>query len=363
MLTEIDIRLLMESIITSSYAVHFNQKAYDALNRHLADVRYSKIFILVDENTREHCLTPFYDGLGTEFNFEVLQIESGEIHKDIQTCVKVWNALSELDGDRKSLLINLGGGVLTDLGGFVASTFKRGIDFINVPTTLLAMVDASVGGKTGVDLGSLKNQIGVINQPKMVLIVPDFLKTLEERQLQSGFAEMLKHGLIQDPDYWNALKSISDFTSMDALIHTSVILKNHVVLQDPTEQGIRKILNFGHTLGHAIESYFLLSEAHETLLHGESIAIGMILEAYLSFKLTGLPKEELKDIKAVFLSKYPKPEFSEKDITRILDLLKFDKKNAYGSINFVLLRRIGEPVVDVKIPNDLFPSAFAYFKE
>ncbi len=363
MSAKINIQLLMESIITSSYAVHFNQEAYDALDKHLSKVRYSKIFILVDENTREHCLTLFCNGLGTEFNFEVLEIESGEIHKDIQTCVKVWNALSEFDGDRKSLLINLGGGVLTDLGGFVASTFKRGIDFINVPTTLLSMVDASVGGKTGVDLGSLKNQIGVINQPKMVLVLPEFLKTLEERQMQSGFAEMLKHGLIQDAVYWDTLKSVSDFSTMDTLIHTSVVIKNNVVLQDPTEQNIRKILNFGHTLGHAIESYFLESEKHETLLHGESIAVGMILEAYLSFKLMGLPKNQLEDIKAVFLSKYPKPEFSDEDIDRILNLLKFDKKNAYGTINFVLLKRIAEPVVDVKIPDDLFHSAFSYFKE
>ncbi|WP_299534271.1 3-dehydroquinate synthase [Ulvibacterium sp.] len=353
----------MESIVTSSYAVHFNRKAYDALEEHLSKVRYSKIFILVDENTREHCLPRFYEGLGGELHSEVLEIESGEANKDIQTCVKVWNALSELDGDRKSLLINLGGGVLTDLGGFVASTFKRGIDFINVPTTLLSMVDASVGGKTGVDLGSLKNQIGVINQPKMVLVLPDFLKTLEERQLQSGFAEMLKHGLIQDARYWDTLKSVSDFDTMDTLIHTSVVIKNNVVLQDPTEQNLRKILNFGHTLGHAIESYFLESQTHQTLLHGESIAIGMILEAYLSYKLTGLPKNQLEDIKAVFLSKYPRPEFSNEDMDNILNLLKFDKKNAYGHINFVLLRRIGEPVVDVKIPNDLFHSAFSYFKE
>ncbi|RKN80981.1 3-dehydroquinate synthase [Ulvibacterium marinum] len=353
----------MESIITSSYSVHFNQKAYDALDRYLSGEKYSKIFILVDENTRKHCLTPFRNGLRTEFTFEVLEIESGEENKNIHTCVKVWNALSELDGDRKSLLINLGGGVLCDLGGFAASTFKRGIDFINVPTTLLSMVDASVGGKTGVDLGSLKNQIGVINQPRMVLILSDFLKTLEERQLQSGFAEMLKHGLIQDASYWDTLKSVSDFKAMDTLIHTSVVIKNNVVLQDPREQNVRKILNFGHTLGHAIESYFLESEAHETLLHGESIAIGMILEAYLSFKLTGLPKNQLEDIKTVFLSKYPKPEFQNTDIESILTLLKFDKKNAYGTINFVLLKHIGEPVVDVRIPEDLFHSAFSYFKE
>jgi len=353
----------MESIITSSYAVHFNQKAYDALDQHITERQYSKIFVLVDENTRRHCLSRFVDAMDNMFAFEVLEIPSGEDNKDISTCMKVWNSLSELDGDRKSLLINLGGGVLTDLGGFVASTFKRGIAFINIPTTLLSMVDASVGGKTGVDLGSLKNQIGVINQPEMVLIVPDFLKTLEERQLQSGFAEMLKHGLIQDAGYWEILKKVSDFGSLDTLIQTSVAIKNKVVLQDPTEQNVRKMLNFGHTLGHAIESYFLESEAHESLLHGEAIAIGMILEAYLSFQLTGLPQNQLEDIKDVFLSRYPRPKFTDRDIEAILALLKFDKKNSHGDINFVLLELIGKPVLDVIIPGHLFQSAFAYFGE
>ncbi len=266
----------------------------------------------------------------------------------------VWEALSDLDADRKSLVINLGGGVVTDLGGFVASTFKRGVDFINVPTTLLSMVDASVGGKTGVDLGPLKNQIGVINQPKMVLVVTSFLKTLEERQLHSGYAEMLKHGLIQDSTYWEILKSVSTFDGIDSLVQTSVGIKNKVVIEDPTEKGLRKILNFGHTLGHAIESYFLESEVHETLLHGEAIAIGMILEGYLSHKLSGLPENEMNDIKSTFLSRYEKVSFTEEDIHNILSLLKFDKKNSHGKINFVLLEQIGKPVIDVQIPANLY---------
>ncbi|MCL4152909.1 UNVERIFIED_CONTAM: hypothetical protein GTU68_035655, partial [Idotea baltica] len=220
-----------------------------------------------------------------DYEYEIIEIESGEINKTIETCVGVWEALSELGADRKSILINLGGGVLTDLGGFVASTFKRGIAFINVPTTLLSMVDASVGGKTGVDLGSLKNQVGVINQPVMVLVIPDFLDTLEERQLESGFAEMLKHGLIKDRQYWDDLKMVSTLSEMKDHILKSVEIKNEVVLIDPTEQGLRKILNYGHTLGHAIESYFLASQEKSTLLHGEAIAIGMITEGYLSHRL------------------------------------------------------------------------------
>lgn len=353
----------MESVITDSYAVHFNQRAYDALNDHLAATSYSKVFILVDENTKRDCLADFIKGTYHTSDFEILEVASGEKNKTIDSCTHLWEALSERDADRKSLLINLGGGVITDMGGFVASTFKRGIAFINVPTTLLAMVDASIGGKTGVDLGALKNQIGVINQPVMVLVISDFLKTLDERQLQSGFAEMLKHGLICDSAYWTALKSDIDPRNIDHLIYTSITIKNNVVLQDPTEQHLRKILNFGHTLGHAVESYFLESNVLETLLHGEAIAVGMVLEAYLSNKLTGLPDLELTDIKYTFLDRYAKIKFTPKDIKAILSLLKFDKKNTHGNINFVLLETIGNPVIDVKIPHNLFNEAFAYYAQ
>ena len=352
----------MESIISDSYAVHFNEMAFKALNSHLSEKAYSTIFILVDENTHELCLPNFMAEIHGEYSFEIIEIESGEVHKTIETCVGVWEALSELGADRKSILINLGGGVLTDLGGFVASTFKRGIDFINVPTTLLSMVDASVGGKTGVDLGSLKNQVGVINQPVMVLVVPDFLDTLEERQVQSGYAEMLKHGLIQDTSYWNDLKQAVTLSHMKDHILTSVKIKNKVVLQDPTEQGLRKILNFGHTLGHAIESYFLENEQKVTLLHGEAIAIGMVLEAYLSFKLLNFPEQELTDIKRTFLDRYEKVDFNETDIDSILKLMKFDKKNSHGKINFVLLNAIGNPEIDVQVPAELFKESFAYYK-
>ncbi len=353
----------MESITTSEYAVHFNDRAFEALNAHLAKTGYSKLFILVDENTHEHCLPTFLAQLSGDYPIEIIEIESGEMHKTIDTCTQVWGAISDLDGDRKSLMINLGGGVVTDLGGFVASAYKRGIAFINVPTTLLAMVDASIGGKTGVDLGSLKNQIGVINQPQMVLVVTDFLQTLEGRQLHSGFAEMLKHGLIRDQAYWESLKLVSDFQDIDQLIYNSIQIKNEVVLQDPTEQHLRKILNYGHTLGHAIESYFLESKEHDLLLHGEAIAVGMVLEAYLSSVLEGLSKPALNDIKNTFLFRYEQVDFSAADIDQILDLLKFDKKNSHGNINFVLLRGIGETAIDVQVPHQLFAEAFAYYKE
>lgn len=353
----------MQSIVSDSYAVHFDTIAFEKLNSYLKSNNYSIIFILVDENTHEFCLPRFMSEINGEYNFEIIEIESGEVNKTIDTCVGVWEALSELGADRKSILINLGGGVLTDLGGFVASTFKRGIDFINVPTTLLSMVDASVGGKTGVDLGPLKNQVGVINQPVMVLIVSDFLETLDERQIVSGFAEMLKHGLIRNEDYWEALKKVGSLNELKNHILPSVELKNKIVLQDPTEKNIRKILNYGHTLGHAIESYFLEDENKDTLLHGEAIAIGMITEGYLSHKLTGLSKDQLKDIKDTFLKYYSKITFSDRDISDILELLKYDKKNSHGNINFVLLKKIGETQTDVTISPELFKEAFAYYME
>lgn len=351
----------MNSIASSSYEVYLEDLAEAAIIHHIEAKNYSKVFVLVDENTRKHCLPKLEKLIGKHID-STIEISSGEENKTIQTCSLVWGELSSLGADRKSILINLGGGVLTDLGGFVASTFKRGIDFINIPTTLLSMVDASIGGKTGVDFGSLKNQIGVINQPQMVLIFPEFLKTLERRQVTSGFAEMLKHGLIKDQAYWESLKTSLNYTHADC-IQKSIAIKNDVVMEDPTEQGLRKILNYGHTLGHAIESYFLKNPEKQTLLHGEAIAIGMILEGYLSHELKGLSKLSLDDIKTTFLNHFEKIDFSEEDIKIIVDLLQHDKKNTHGNVNFVLLQDIGSTVLDVKVPTDLFEKAFAYYNQ
>ncbi len=353
----------MESIVTSRCAIHFNYKAYEALEEHMHSANYSKVFILVDENTNKHCLPQFSAQLDKVFEFEVIEIESGEAYKNIDTCTQVWEALSELNADRRSLMINLGGGVITDLGGFVASTFKRGIDFINVPTSLLAMVDASIGGKTGVDLDNLKNQIGVIQEPVMVLVITPFLRTLEERQWLSGYAEMLKHGLIDNEPHWAALRQVMPFDDIDDLIRDSIEIKQGVVSKDPTEKGLRKVLNFGHTLGHAIESHFLQKDKYHPLLHGEAIIAGMILESYLSYKLTGLSTDQLDDIKNTLSKRFQKVEFTDDDIEQILKLLIFDKKNTHGNINFVLLQRIGEAVIDNRVPQSLFNEAFAYYKE
>jgi 3-dehydroquinate synthase len=302
--------------------------------------------------------------LATNKTIEIIEIESGETEKNITTCVEIWSILTELGGDRKSLIINVGGGVITDIGGFVASTFKRGIDFMHIPTTLLAMVDASVGGKNGVDLGSLKNQIGVINVPKLVIIDTDYLSTLPQNEMRSGLAEMLKHGLIADADYWTKFKELNviDFADFDELIYRSIEIKNEIVMQDPTENGIRKALNFGHTLGHAIESYFLENENKKTLLHGESIAAGMILESYISWQKKLLSAAEYIEIKNTINAVFETIVFEENDLKPILELLIHDKKNEYGKIQFTLLDGIGSIKINQEIENELIIKSFADYK-
>lgn len=353
----------MKSIQSKTYTVHFNETSYEQLNAYLKAHKFSKIFIIVDTHTHDACLPKFMSNLETDVAIEIIEIEAGEHHKTIDTCVGVWNALSELGADRKSLVINLGGGVVTDLGGFVACTFKRGLKYINVPTSLLAMVDASVGGKTGVDLGHLKNQIGVISSGEMVLMDTSFLESLPQEHLKSGLAEMLKHGLIYDRTYWNKMSNLSKFSlaDLDQIIYESVLIKHNIVEQDPFENGIRKHLNFGHTLGHAIESYFLSHPDKEDLLHGEAIAIGMILESYLSSELLGFSKTDLDQICKVILNIYKPVTIETVDFAPIIELLKYDKKNEHGNINFVLLETIGKPVIDCLVDNALIVKAFGYY--
>ena len=354
----------MKSIQSNTYTVHFNKTCYSQLNAYLKAHRFSKIFIIVDSHTNDYCLPKFMAEMETDVTIEIIEIEAGEQHKTIDTCVGVWNAMSDLGGDRKSLVINLGGGVVTDLGGFVACTFKRGIKYINVPTSLLAMVDASVGGKTGVDLGNLKNQIGVINSGEMVLVDTSFLRSLPKSHLLSGIAEMLKHGLIYDRTYWNKVAdlSLNNLDDLDQLIYESVLIKHHIVEQDPFENGMRKHLNFGHTLGHAIESYFLSHPDKEDLLHGEAIAVGMILESYLSAELLGFPKSDLDQISKVISNIYKPVTIDTADYDPIIDLMKYDKKNEHGNINFVLLEAIGKPKRDCLVDNALIMKALEFYK-
>ena len=352
----------MKSIQAATYLVHFQEKAYQELSKLVDATNYSTIFILVDENTFEYCYPKFIQNLATNTRIEVIEIESGEINKNLETCIGVWNAITELGGDRKSLLITLGGGVITDLGGFVASCFKRGIDFVNIPTTLLSMVDASVGGKTGVDLGVLKNQIGLFANPKMVIIDTDYLTTLTDREIKSGTAEIIKYGVTYDLHLFNEIKDNKNLNISD-LIFRSIEIKNEVVLQDPKEKNIRKILNYGHTLGHAIESFHLDSEDKENLTHGEAIAIGMVCESYISSKLLGFPSEKVNEIKKVVLSIYNKTTLLKKDFSAIMELLKHDKKNVNGQVNFVLLNDYENYKLDCTVTEELIVESMEFYNK
>ncbi|MDK2772933.1 MAG: 3-dehydroquinate synthase [Flavobacterium sp.] len=350
----------MQTIQAINYSIHFNESCYNYLNEILKPNVYSKLFVLVDENTSSYCLPNFIAQIATEVEIEIIELEAGEEFKNIETCVQVWQSLIELGGDRKSIIINLGGGVVTDLGGFVACTFKRGIDFINVPTTLLSMVDASVGGKNGVDLGHLKNQIGVIKEPKAVLIDTHFLETLPQSEMLSGLAEMMKHGLISDKSYWDKFKNLNNLKSedLDDLIYESVLIKNKIVSEDLTENGIRKALNFGHTLGHAIESYCLENTEKQSLLHGHAVAIGMILESYISREKELITNDEYHEIKYFINEYFEKVNFNENDIKEIIDLMIFDKKNEFGKVQFALLKGIGNIQINETSSNELIFNAF-----
>ena len=350
----------MQTITANNYSVYFDSKGYETLAEMLKPSHYSKIFILVDENTSQYCLPHLLNNLATEIEIEIIELEVGEIHKNIATCTEVWGALSDLGGDRKSILINLGGGVISDLGGFVACTFKRGIDFINIPTTLLSMVDASIGGKNGVDLGNLKNQIGIIREPKAVIVDTQFLSTLPQNEMRSGLAEMLKHGLIFDKKYWDKFKDLKSLNTdnLNELIHQSIEIKNEIVCEDLTENGIRKSLNFGHTLGHAIESYFLENDNKTSLLHGEAIAVGMILESFISREKGLLKNEEYQEIKYIINDIFERIEFTQNEIEKIIELLIFDKKNEFGKVQFALLDGIGKIKINQESDNELIYKAF-----
>ena len=344
--------------------VFYSENGYEKLNAFLDKTTPSSIFIIVDSNTRDVCLPIFLPLIEPHCEIEVIEMEPGEEHKNIETCTGIWNVLSELGADRKSLIINLGGGVVTDLGGFVASTFKRGLTYINIPTTLLSMVDASVGGKTGIDLGNLKNQIGVITQPEMVLIDPGYLNTLAPAEMRSGLAEILKHGLIANKAYWEKAVNLKDLSMEDLndLIVESIEIKTEIVTRDPREENIRKTLNFGHTFGHAIESYFLTHPEKNRLLHGEAVVAGMIIALYISSKLTGFTEKQLEGIIKSLLEFFPVCDIEEQDFSKIIELLKFDKKNSHGNINFVLLEEIGVPVIDCKVPDSLLLESLHFYK-
>ncbi|MFC7345151.1 3-dehydroquinate synthase [Chryseobacterium zhengzhouense] len=335
---------------------------FSQLNQFMTEKSFSKVFILVDENTHEYCLPVLLGNLETDIAFEILEIEAGEEMKNIQTANQLWEILTEMRADRKALVINLGGGVITDMGGFVASTYKRGIQFINIPTTLLSMCDASIGGKTGIDLMHYKNMVGTFSFPEQIYVYPGFLNTLPAKELKSGFAEMLKHGLIADKKHWEDLIQLQhlDPVGVEPFIRKSMEIKQEVVNADFHEKNVRKTLNFGHTIGHAIESLCLESE--NLILHGEAVALGMICEAHLSY-LEGLINKEDCEIITENIARY----FSYIDITgfkedKIFDLLLNDKKNTDAKINFSLLSGIGSCVFDHQCSTENIQKSINFYK-
>ncbi|CAH0202366.1 3-dehydroquinate synthase [Chryseobacterium sp. Bi04] len=314
---------------------------FSQLNEFLHEKSFSKIFILVDENTHEYCLPILLGNMETDLGFEILEIEAGEEMKNIQTANQLWEILTEMQADRKALVINLGGGVITDMGGFVASTYKRGIQFINIPTTLLSMCDASIGGKTGIDLMHYKNMVGTFAFPEQIFIFPKFLETLPFKELRSGFAEMLKHGLIADKAHWEQLIQIHKLEVETVIPHiqTSMDIKQDVVEKDFHEKNIRKTLNFGHTIGHAVESLCL--QQKNPILHGEAVAMGMICESYLAYLENLISKEDSQAIIENIQRYYPYLDISDFKDNDITALLMNDKKNTDSKINFSLLSEIG----------------------
>ena len=309
----------------------------------LASHTYNKLFVLTDDNTRRLCL-PLVNCLDCLAGAEVITVGAGDIHKNLETLASVWKVLSTAGATRRSLMLNLGGGMVTDLGGFVAATFKRGISYINVPTTLLSMVDAAVGGKTGINFLNLKNEIGAFAPADTVLIDCSFLKTLDKENILSGYAEMLKHGLISNVDKWSELVKFDmddiDYSLLQQLVGKSVEVKENIVAQDPFEHGIRKALNFGHTVGHAFESFAL---EKSPVLHGYAVAWGMVCELYLSALRCGFPSDKLHQTLRFIKENYGCLPISCDDYPKLYGFMLHDKKNvSAGKINFTLLGDVGD---------------------
>ena len=329
----------------------------------IAECEHDKVFVLADETTAKCCLPVIekFDGMAEA---KRIVIKATDTHKNLDSLSHVWQALSEGGATRHTLLINIGGGMVTDLGGFAASTFKRGINYINIPTTLLSMVDASVGGKTGINFLGLKNEIGVFNNAKSVILDTEFLKTLDTENLLSGYAEMLKHGLIKDTKMLGELLSFDiekpDLAQLQRMVAESVAVKQHIVTEDPTEKGIRKALNLGHTAGHAFESFAL---KHTPVLHGYAVAWGLIVELYLSAIKTGFPTDKMRQTVRFILDHYGKMNITCDDYPTLLELMTHDKKNIAGIINFTLLGGVGDILIDQTATKEEIYEAFDFYRE
>ena len=347
----------------SPQKVIISEQLENALSEAISECEHDVTFVLADKTTAELCL-PVVSGFDCLKNTKQIVIEATDAHKDFASLMSVWKHLSEGGATRHSLLINIGGGMVTDLGGFAASTFKRGINYINIPTTLLSMVDASVGGKTGINFLGLKNEIGVFNNASSVILDTEFLKTLDIENMLSGYAEMLKHGLISDEKMLGELLSFDiekpDLVQLKRMVADSVAVKQRIVTEDPTEKGIRKALNLGHTAGHAFES---LALRRKPVLHGYAVAWGLVVELYLSAIKTGFPSDKMHQTARFVLDHYGKMDITCDDYPTLLELMTHDKKNIAGIINFTLLGGVGDIIINQTATKDEIYEAFDFYRE
>ena len=338
-----------------------------ALATAISECGRDRMFVLTDETTCKLCL-PLVNCYPCMNGAEVITIGATDQNKTLDSLSHVWSELQRLGATRHSLLVNIGGGMVTDLGGFAASTFKRGINYINLPTTLLSMVDASVGGKTGINFGGLKNEIGVFNNAQSVILYTEFLRTMDDENLRSGYAEMLKHGLISNDDMWaellnfdlDHLQQTRHLQQLQHMIADSVKVKERIVEEDPTEQGIRKALNLGHTVGHAFES---LALQRQPILHGYAVAYGLVCELYLSCLKTGFPTDKMRQTVRFINEHYGKMDITCDDYPTLLELMTHDKKNTAGHINFTLLADIGAIRINQTATRDEIQEALDFYQE
>ncbi len=354
--------LYMNLFTSNAFTIEVGSIIDSSLNELLTTYAQSKIVIIVDENTHDYCLEYLLTSFDSLKEAEVMLLPVGEENKVMEVCFQVWQALTDYQVGRKDLVINLGGGVVTDMGGFIASIYKRGIDFIHIPTSLLGMVDASIGGKVGIDLGPYKNQLGVFSHPKKIYIDTIFLGTLPEEELLNGFAEMLKHALINDKSQWEKLKKTPSIDQLidEKIIIDSIKVKFDLVEKDPLEKNVRKKLNFGHTIGHAIEGYFIDTTP---ISHGHAVAIGMLAESFISMKQQRLKSEVFYDIELFLTTKFPMIQLDEDAIKEIIQIAKNDKKNESGRIFCALLNEIGECSIDNEIQENEIADALFYLNK
>jgi len=360
----------MKEIISDKFSILFGNDGYLKFANFVHENNFKKILILTDENTKIHCMDLFFSKI-KKINKKIaetissssynLSVEPGENAKNLKTSNQIWEFLTKNGFKRNDLIINLGGGMISDLGGFVASTYMRGIQFINIPTTLLGMVDASIGGKTGIDLNSIKNIIGTFQFAKLVLIDVDFLNSLSEKHIAAGYAEMIKHSLICKNHEWEKISKINSLEDINSeMIYKSINIKVDIIMSDPMELNNRKYLNYGHTLGHAIESYLL--GTNREILHGEAIAIGLVLETYISHLKRNFNLKLTKEIKNHINRHYEIIKFNQESILNIIDLLKYDKKNNNDEPMFVLLNNLGEVKTNQSVSIKQIKEAFKFYQ-